>query len=280
MTVGLALAAAVMVAVGPQLPKAQASSPGFLVRCPYSHMAKSDPIVFPKQPGKSHLHTFLGNRSIKASSTYRSMRRARTTCGLKADTSGYWVPMLYEDGQAVRPRGSFRGTATRQIFYYRDSNLNAGTRIRAFPRNLMLIAGNSMARGVGGNPELGSEIYWGCSDNSTEKMARPPNHCDTGIMTIHIGFPNCWDGKHSRGNDTTHVRYPSGGRCSHRYSIALPRLIYRLEYPVGRTIGHIRLASGPAYTIHADFWNTWRQQRLRKLVNRCLNHDHDCGTPT
>ena len=33
----------------------------FRIPCAYSHMAFNDPIVYPGQPGRAHLHTFFGN---------------------------------------------------------------------------------------------------------------------------------------------------------------------------------------------------------------------------
>jgi len=50
----------------------------FIVDCLFAHRAKDDPIVYPRQPGASHMHDFFGNKSTNAFSTYRSMRRART----------------------------------------------------------------------------------------------------------------------------------------------------------------------------------------------------------
>ena len=47
-----------------QLPSAQPAGEtvgAFRFICQASHEAYNDPIVFPGQPGKSHLHTFFGN---------------------------------------------------------------------------------------------------------------------------------------------------------------------------------------------------------------------------
>ncbi len=37
----------------------------FNAACPYSHSFKDDPIVFPGQPGASHMHSFFGNTSTE-----------------------------------------------------------------------------------------------------------------------------------------------------------------------------------------------------------------------
>jgi hypothetical protein len=74
------------------------------------------------------------------------------------------------------------------------------------------------------------------------------------------------------------MRYPDDGVCPRGFRHELPRVILRWEYPVGSSTGAITLASGPTYTIHADFWNTWHQRRLASLVTNCLNAFADCGT--
>jgi hypothetical protein len=37
------------------------------------------------------------------------------------------------------------------------------------------------------------------------------------------------------------------------------------------------LSSGPYYTMHADFWNTWQQDALDALVDRCVRGREACG---
>jgi hypothetical protein len=34
--------------------------------------------------------------------------------------------------------------------------------------------------------------------------------------------------------------------------------------------------SGPYYTMHADFWNTWVQSRLETLTDNCIRASKDC----
>ena len=254
---------------------------GWLVTCPLSHSLPDDPIVFPGQPGASHLHDFLGNTSTDAFSTYDSMtlNSATTTCpAATGDTSGYWIMALFKNGVKVEPSDPKYPPHGAQ-FYYRKSNLNAGTVIQPFPANFRMIAGNGHATSEADNPYLGREIYYGCSDNSEPGKLKAPMNCATGIISLHVGFPNCWDGVNLDSPDhKSHVVYPSGGVCPADHSVALPRLIYRTEYPVGTDSSGITLSSGPYYTAHADFWNTWEQQKLSDLVGGCLNTSTDCGT--
>jgi len=254
----------------------QAASSGWLLKCGLARSLPDDPIVHPGMRGMSHLHDFFGNTSIDAMSTYQSMRAAGTTCPA-GDTAGYWTPALLRNGVKISPAGQ----GVREQVYFRANNLAAGTHIEPFPPDLRVIAGNSRAKSPSENPKLGREIYWGCSDNSVSgKPVAPPASCPSGIITLHVGFPNCWDGVLTHANDTPHLRYPSGGKCPPGFGRALPRLILRTEYPVGVSTGMTMLSSGPTFTIHADFWNTWDQAKLQALVDNCLNAGKSCGTFT
>jgi len=254
---------------------------GWLVQCPLSHTLADDPVVFPRQPGASHLHDFEGNTSTDAFSTYGSMTQssAATTCPAESgDTAGYWIMALYKNGVKIDP-SSPKDPAHGAQFYYRADNVKAGTEIRAFPPNFRMIAGNGHATSEADNPYLGREIYYGCSDNSESGKPKAPVDCSTGIISLHVGFPNCWDGVNLDSADhNSHVVYPSSGVCPPDHPVVLPRLIMRTEYPVGTDSSRITLSSGPHYTAHADFWNTWDQQKLDGLVTRCLNSGTDCGT--
>jgi len=80
----------------------------FRFTCLAGQLSKDDPIVYPGQPGKSHLHQFFGNTGTNASSNYQSLRTTggstctRTT-DVSAQRSAYWMPaMLDGAGNAVK----------------------------------------------------------------------------------------------------------------------------------------------------------------------------------
>ena len=249
----------------------RADDGAWVLQCSYTGSLPDDPIVHPKMPGMAHLHDFFGNTSVDAFSTYQSMRAASTTCP-QGDTAGYWLPAMYRDGTKVDPAG--RGV--REQVYVSADNLAPGTHIEPFPPDLRIVAGNAHATKASENPDLGEEIYWGCSDNSVGGKPLAPPVCGSGVVSLHVGFPNCWDGVLTHVNDTAHLRHPVNYRCPTGFSHALPRLILRTEYPVGAG-GRITLASGPTFTAHGDFWNTWDQAKLASLVDGCLNAGRDCG---
>jgi hypothetical protein len=274
---GIAALAAAVAATFTVFTAQASSSAGWLLKCAYVNSAPDDPIVHADMPGMSHLHDFYGNKSVTATSTYQSMTRATSTC-TSGDTAGYWTPALYRNGVKINPAGAYGKTKVREQVYYRANNLSGKTTIVPFPADFRMIAGNSKATTPAQNPELGHEIYWGCSDNSESGKPTTPVNCKTGVITLHIGFPNCWNGIRNPTDDTPNVVYPSGDKCPAKYPKALPRLIERFEYPVGTSSAGITLSSGPVYTVHADFWNTWQQASLQTLVANCLNAHKDCGT--
>ena len=77
----------------------------FRFLCAPSQNAYNDPLVFPGQPGKSHLHTFFGNTLADANSTYQSLRTTgESTCNDKLNRSAYWIPaMMNGAGKVVMP---------------------------------------------------------------------------------------------------------------------------------------------------------------------------------
>jgi hypothetical protein len=269
----LVLAAMILV------PSAASAAPGWLVRCPYTHSNNDDPIKFPGQQGASHLHDFYGSRTTDYRSTYGSMIASLTTCGTAGDTSGYWTPALYRNGVKINPAGSVR-----EQFYYRKDNYSSGTVVEPFPPNFKMIQGYAMAMSLADanahGARWGTEMYWGCSDNNPDGKFTAPINCATGVITLHVGFPTCWDGVTVSGDEIAagHVRFSSGGACPAGFPHKLPRLIERLEYPVGTSSSGITVSSGAPYTMHADFWNTWQMSKLSALVTGCLNANKDCGT--
>jgi hypothetical protein len=260
------------------------ASPGWVIKCPLSHTNMDDPIRFPGQPGAAHLHDFFGATTTDAFSTYASMTAGTTLCGTAADTAGYWVPALYRNAVKVNPAGSFNGRATRQQIYYREYPFSGTFTIEPFQPNFKMIQGYQHATSLADanlhGAKWGSEMYWGCSNNSPDGKFTSPVNCSTGIITLHIGFPSCWDGVMVDGDEIAagHVVFPKSGACPAGFAHRLPRLIERFEWPVGTSSTGLTLSSGPLYTAHADFWNTWQQSRLVSLTTSCLNANIDCGT--
>jgi uncharacterized protein DUF1996 len=265
----------------------------FYVNCKFSHTADDDPIVFPGQPGRSHPHTFFGNKSTDAGSTLASLRAAGTTCKPRADRAGYWVPTLFQNGREVQP--------AKGQFYY---NLRGYDQMRSFPPGLKIVAGDSHAH----HPQSTHIVYWDCGGNSGARTAPSsivPSSCglvhmrfkakiqrcpscplvptvfEADIQThveLHVNFPDCWDGKRLDSPDHhSHMAYSGDYRCPASHPVKVPLIRLNIRYPI--TDGHgVVLASGGQLTGHADFFNAWDKGTFERLVDECF-HDRPCSDP-
>jgi len=247
----------------------------FWVRCRYSHSLTDDPIVLPGQPGASHMHDFFGNESVNARSTTASMLAATTTCRIPSDTAGYWTPTAYVGGVPIEP-------SVMRVYY-----LGVRGTVETIPPDLKFVGGNRTAASPAENPH----VFWYCGATNEVKTPKmdAPYDCTPwsqyrfvdGVVGV-IDLPNCWNGI---GLEPADVVYPVAGECPVGYSHQLPRVSERVHFgtmnplnPDG-TVG-LTLSSGPIYTLHADFWNTWRQARLDQLVADCLAAHVGCGSVT
>jgi hypothetical protein len=232
-------------------PSSGAVEKRFSVFCEFSHATRMDPIVAPGHHRRSdHRHVFFGNKSTRSHSTYRSMRAAPSTCRLRADTAAYWVPALVApDGKHVRPHGAFA--------YYRSVGALADEKIRAFPKDLRMISDDFHFHC--GEDRNSSPVPIDCSNVNGGKRLR-----------LTVIFPACWDGRRKDSKDhMRHMAFPTGKGCPKTHPVALPRLAVIAQFDVQNAAGY-RLSSGSPTTAHGDFWNTWHQRKLRKLVHRCL----------
>jgi Domain of unknown function (DUF1996) len=237
----------------------------FISACGFSHRNMDDPIVYPRTPGASHDHTFVGNNTTGASSTLRSLRTGSSTCGRDGDTAAYWMPTLLQNGQPVEPRGA--------TIYYRRRTLDP---VRAFPAGLKMIAGNGHAFA----PQDLHVTYWNCGAAAdVPSSADVPTCPDTRGMglRLHVNFPSCWDGRRLDSIDhQRHMAYAVRGLCPATHPVAVPAISLIYRYPIAGGPG-VALSSGGHYSAHADFFNAWRQPTLRALVDNCLNALRHCA---
>jgi len=244
----------------------------FATLCRFSHEAADDPIAFPGQPGRSHLHAFFGNTSTGAASTYASLRAGATTCRTEADGSGYWVPALYRNGVEVRP--------VAMKVYYRTGRHESES-VKAFPPGFRAVAGDATATSAQGI----ATTFWHCrglqgpfAPPGFGPMETPPTCPAENSLTLHVRFPECWDGVSLDSPDhKSHLAYGRFGRCPASHPTVLPSLTLIAHYPIVGDPGTITLASGSAYSGHADFFNAWDQAFLARSVSECLNAMVQCG---
>ncbi|MEZ5218469.1 MAG: DUF1996 domain-containing protein [Ilumatobacteraceae bacterium] len=246
--------------VGPQGRSAQ-----FVVECTFSHALPDDPIVYPNEPGQSHLHVFFGNADTDADSTVESLAGAATTCDQPLDRASYWAPALLQNRRMVEP---IKSTA-----YYRPGPDVDPTTIEPFPAGLMMIAGDAHAT----ESQPTSVVAWTCGTGA-ERDSTPPSCGVDRTLRMLVTFPDCWDGEHvDLPGHRAHMHYSSGGACPASHPVPVPQLTFSVQYPVSGDPSDLELTSGGLLTGHADFFNSWDQAALTQEVQLCLHRNVVCG---
>ena len=174
--------------------------------CTFNHSKPDDPIVFPGQPGASHLHDFFGNAGTNANSTDDSLRGGQTTCNIRGDTASYWAPAVYVNGAYKMPQGV--------IAYYRTGGKDYKS-IQPFPRGLKYVLKDT------------SRVTYECLNGSGvggRYKTLPNCPSDTTAFVIEYEFPDCWDGKWLDTPDhQLHMTYASAGQHPYGGGSARPR---------------------------------------------------------
>lgn len=258
--------------------------------CGTSHHAYDDPIVFPGQPGASHLHTFFGNAGTSGTSTYESLRaepRGSTCAGGSVNKSSYWFPSLIDGGtnSVVEPTLNF-------VYYKTGYWGQRGADIADIPNGLRMVSGNARAAA----PQQEWHVRWVCSTNGGGGV--PGNEirsgasivpCEQGrLLEASVMFPQCWNGRDLDSDDhQSHMAHPNfQGRCPSSHPVLLPQITVHVTWTMGvRGSSDLYLASDmmtpasapPGLGLHADFFEAWTPELRTTFVTQCLNQGKDCG---
>jgi hypothetical protein len=272
----------------------------FRFLCGPAQVLKDDPIVYPNQPGASHLHQFYGNTSANASSTYASLRQAgQSTCMSPVNRSAYWMPaMLDGAGHVVRPDYV-------TIYYKRrpasdpivsdPTNSHYEGKAIALPNGLRFIFGFNML-----NPSETptGTTHFNC-DGPTGVQGTYPDlptafaHCPAGNRVGAIAdAPECWDGVNLDSADhRSHVGYPSYGswgylKCPANMPYVIPHFTLGAWFSIlpGDDTSKWHLSSDemfpghPAgYTFHADYFEGWDNNVEAMWIDNCINKMLNCS---
>ena len=215
--------------------------PYYVIGCGFSHRNNDDPIAFPGLPGRSHNHTFLGNRTTDASSTPAGLRGGPTSCGDDGDSSAYWVPTLFDGTTAITPLVA--------LAYYVKRTYEP---IHLFPAGLKMIAGDSEAS----RPQPTRFVWWTCGGVGSPGRFATVRRCSGGRpLQLRVDFPNCWDGRNTdSGDHKRHLAYSSAGRCPESHPVPVPTVALVVLYP---PVPATARPSSGRYAAHADFMNGW-----------------------
>jgi Domain of unknown function (DUF1996) len=249
----------------------------FRTSCLFSHMNFDDPIVYPGQPGKAHLHTYFGNTGANASSTAESLRSSgNSTCrGGIANRTAYWVPAVIDgSGRPVAPESG-------QFYYKTGYSGIAPSEIQPFPQGLRMIAGDAKSAAPGQ-----TSAYWSCHENSVGHPSAIPT-CPVGDRVVMVvQFPQCWDGTNLDSADhKSHMSYPVQGDCPSTHPVAIPEITFNIYYKVDASTdsSRWRLASDMydpslpgGYSAHADYFEGWEREVAEAFVRNCDSASMDC----
>ncbi|GAB2619851.1 hypothetical protein Aab01nite_34030 [Paractinoplanes abujensis] len=254
----------------PTIPPGAVRVAEFLADCPFSHRLPDDPIIFPGLPGASHMHSFFGSTVTNAYSTTQDLLNANSNCNPSIDKSSYWIPTFYNGNTPVEP--------TTGIFYYLGEGVRDDliAQTQPFPLGLRIVAGNAKATG----PNDNTISRWSCLHAGEVGSSHDFVTCPPGTMLeSYLDFPHCWDGVNLDSPDhKSHMAYPVNNACPASHPVVVPKLRQVMRYPVNGNPANFRLASGPGYTMHGDFFNAWPVDELARRVNDCIRPIIKCGT--
>jgi hypothetical protein len=268
--------------------------------CTAGQVLPDDPIVYPGQPGKSHLHQFYGNEAANAFSSYASLRNGgESTCNrgpFAANRSAYWMPaMLDGAGNVVKP-------AFVIIYYKRrpgedpKCSLSSGDpraegNCLPIPNGIKFIFGYDLLTHKSPTGSLwfncqGPGAAEGHYPNLNAVLANCPARPRTLVGAI-IEAPSCWDGKNlDSPNHRDHVGYPSYGswgyqKCDSAHRYVIPAFTLGAWYPVAAGMHFSSDAmvpeAVPGTTFHADYFEAWDPTVKAMWTDNCINKMLNCS---
>ena len=267
---------------GDGVPESTATEPSgaFRTLCAFSHLAYDDPIVYPGQPGKSHLHMFFGNDAADADSTYESLLASGGgSCqGGPINRTGYWAPAMFDAaGQVVVPEDL--------IVYYKGEYADAAgiKSIAELPPGLRMIAGYNMETA---SPE--TNFDWYCEANQIKQQSIPS--CAEGERVgVQLRFPQCWDGANLDSLDhrshLAYITYDTGvAACPAGHPVHIPEITLTIWWAQhgdseqwylssDRMVG---MTHANGSTFHSDWFGAWDPTIQARWLNECIRALRSC----
>ena len=253
-------------------------------------LKNDDPLLYPNQPGKSHLHKFWGAVAIDASSTPESLAtQTNSNCNTTPNTlnrSGYWMPALIDDQNMVRNPDLV------SVYYKRPRSVSKfcaeGSTVRmaakgcaGLPNSIRFIFGWDPTQ-----PSLPAQgMSWYCTAGTGAHVKDLDALFNTGCtvgatMVADLTAGNCWDGKNLDTPDhRAHIAFGSYGswgyyKCPATHPYLIPQTENKVMWTVtadmvgtrsdGSKYSRVKLASDhmkpgakPGETMHADYIEQW-----------------------
>ena len=278
----------------------------FRFLCAPSHNAYDDPIMYPGQPGRSHLHTFFGNTGANAFSTYLSLRTSGgSTCNNLLNRSAYWIPaMMNGRGKVVMPSWV-------QIYYKRRPTNDPECQVMGracipLPRGLRYIFGYNMTNPARSSPA--STYWWNCDGDGVvaghfPNIAQAAKGCPVGSrLGAILQSPPCWNGTELDSADhRSHMAYTywdTNGkeRCPATHPYVIPQFTLGAWYTTDATLDRSgdesatantwylssdRMAgmanAVPGTTVHTDWFGAWDDTIQALWTANCIDKLLSCS---
>lgn len=261
------------------------------ILCNLAKMAFDDPIVFPGQPGVSHLHQFFGNTGVTAFTDSASIASTgNSTCsGGIANRTGYWTPAMIDASGNVVPPVDWPDQNGGTTIYYKVGYEMDARVIAPAPTGLRMVAGDKNWTNTKQNQD---RAWWTCADGPGPAFSATIPDC-VGRVELIVIFPQCWDGVNLDSPDhKSHMSYPiyanvaNGSKCPAKYPVAIPEIteLFYWRVPAGAksSTWHISsdmdLSKPGGLSAHADWMMGWQADVMKQLVAGCLNQNRDSGT--
>lgn len=227
-----------------------------------------DPIVYPGQHNKSHLHSFFGSDAVTVDTkTSAELQAGCTNLENPNDLSAYWIPTpLYtkDAGKSWQPIPVSRFSA-----YY---NLGESPAEVAIPQNLQMRAGNANARTRDQVPKE-SKAEWFCEGGgggALDANGFPSQTCGTHLQQL-VYFPSCVNPQ------TLETAYKSRAHGTANWCPrgmkSMPQLRFSIRYDLRKVLpggwqgtAPFKLSCGPAWCAHGDFINGWTPEAGQNMV--------------
>ncbi len=267
-------------------------------------LAFDDPVVYPGQPGKAHLHQAWGSEDFSAATTPDSLRaEPKTNCNAtpySLNRSLYWQPALIHDsGDVIRPDAV--------VIYYkrpRASSPFCTPGAREFtglcvplPDKIRFIFGWDQFNPTA--PVTGASwVCTGTTGHFADIEAMFAAGCKAGdTMVANTVAQNCWDGKNLDSADhrshVTYADYSDGSgfaRCPATHPYRIPQEENKVSFTVTADMvtadgkPRIRLSSDhmlagakAGQTLHADYMEAWDARAKKLWTDHCIDKGLDCS---
>jgi hypothetical protein len=276
---------------GPEAPGVQGA---FRFLCAPGQLNYDDPILYPGQPGKSHLHLWFGNTLGNAGSTYASLRSTGdSTCNSMGNRSAYWMPgMMHPTGKVVQPSYIF--------VYYKRAPANSiyckppyAKACLALPRGLRYVFGYNMLDPKS-TPTDTNNRWFNCDAPGVgghyatirEAAANCPVGARIGALVVS---PNCWNGKDLDSPDhRSHMAYQhydgthAAPVCPSTHPYLLPFFEPGAWFVNDGTAAQWRLSCDMAgdeggKCLHGDWFGAWEDSILDLWTANCIDKALSCS---